>query len=75
LTSNGKFSAAPSPEIKSPEALLYLAQQALMEAEAQIEYLHEKFKPTGSGANALCRIDIALTAINHWFAAQAGVPK
>ena len=36
--------------------------EALIEAEKQIEYLHEKFKPTGSGANVLAKIDIALTA-------------
>lgn len=61
-------------EIRTPEALLYLAQEALMNAEQQIEYLHDKFKPTGSGHNALAKIDMALTAINHWFAAQAGLP-
>lgn len=36
--------------------------EALTEADTQIEYLHDKFKPTGSGANAIARIDIALTA-------------
>jgi Holliday junction resolvasome RuvABC ATP-dependent DNA helicase subunit len=35
---------------------------ALDEADAQIEYLHEKFKPTGSGVTALTKIDIAATA-------------
>lgn len=51
--------------------LLHLAREALTNADAQIEYLHEKFKPTGSGMSALAKIDVALTAIDRFFAARA----
>lgn len=35
-------------------------REALEEAVLQIEYLHEKFKETGSGNNVLSRIKTAL---------------
>lgn len=44
--------------------------EALTEADTQIEYLHDKFKPTGSGMNALARIDIALTAARAYAAKE-----
>lgn len=53
--------------LEDAEFHLETAKDALANAEQQIEYLHEKFKPTGSGNNALTKIDIALTAIHRYF--------
>lgn len=36
-------------------------QDLLMEARAQLEYLHEKFKPTGTGEAVLARLRAALS--------------
>lgn len=35
--------------------------EALSEARAQIDYLHEKFKETGTGNSVLAKIDAALS--------------
>jgi hypothetical protein len=42
--------------VNSHDALV----EALKEASLQIEYLHEKFQPTGSGNGLLARINAAL---------------
>jgi hypothetical protein len=66
-------SRAEQAERASAEAVEVIARDitALDEADAQIEYLHGKFKPTGSGANVLAKIDIAATAARA-FVAQHG---
>jgi hypothetical protein len=58
------YDRALAAEARLAEAMKVIERdmEALTEADTQIEYLHDKFKPTGSGANAIARIDIALTA-------------
>jgi len=41
------------------------AEDVLQEAKLQIEYLHGKFKETGSGNSVLNRIDIVLKSIQQ----------
>ena len=47
------------------EDLMKQARDALVEAELQIEYLHDRFEPTKSGHNVLAKIDMALTALRY----------
>jgi hypothetical protein len=76
-TLRGELKAAESRAEQAERALAEAVEvierdiTALDEADAQIEYLHNKFKPTGSGANALAKIDIAATAARA-FVAQHG---
>jgi hypothetical protein len=71
-TCNSYSNRALAAEARLAEAMGVIERdiEALTEADTQIEYLHDKFKPTGSGMNALARIDIALTAARAYAAKE-----
>lgn len=50
---------------ESLQSQLNEAVELLAEADTQIEYLHQKFKPTGTGNSVLSRIKNFLTKLNQ----------
>lgn len=54
--------AADRVQLREDAAMeIFTLRNTLKDARLQIEYLHGKFQPTGSGAAVLARIDAALT--------------
>lgn len=57
-----RVTASPDPEeLKCAYARIEELEAALQEARLQIEYLHEKFQPTGTSEAVLARLDAVLS--------------